>query len=95
LQVMAETPQQDYKKLYEDLKASDKMKTEFLQVISHELRTPITPIMGFVSMLFSGRMGPLTAQQRMAVEVIANECEHLTKIVDKLKEFSKMEGKNG
>ena len=37
--------------LYEQLKQSDRLKTEFINIAAHELRTPIMPILGYAEML--------------------------------------------
>jgi len=82
---------EEINRLYEDLKGVDTMKTEFLSVISHELRTPITPIKGFTSMLLSNQMGPLTEAQRNAITVVAKEGEHLLGLIDSILEVSRLE----
>jgi len=77
-------------RLYEDLKVVDRMRTEFLAVISHELRTPMTPIKGYTSMLLSGTMGKLTPAQERAVGIIQKQNEHLQDLIDSVLEVSRM-----
>jgi two-component system sensor histidine kinase VicK len=43
--------QQEKLKEYEKLKEADKMKTEFINVAAHELRTPVQPIIGLAEIL--------------------------------------------
>jgi signal transduction histidine kinase len=61
------------KQLAADLERSNHVKEEFLGVISHELRTPINVVKGYVEMLQGGFFGPLNADQDDAVEKIANQ----------------------
>jgi GAF domain-containing protein len=67
---------------YEELRQLDKMKSELVQNISHELRTPLTFIKGYVELLQDGEMGELEGPQRMAVDIVADKAEVLSKLVD-------------
>ena len=37
----------------------DRMKTEFISMVAHELRTPMTSIKGYTDLLLMGSVGPL------------------------------------
>jgi signal transduction histidine kinase len=50
------------------LKQLDEVKDEFLGMASHQLRTPLTSVKGFISMVLDGDVGPLTDQQRKVLE---------------------------
>jgi signal transduction histidine kinase len=57
-------------KTNEKLKALDETKDEFLSMASHQLRTPLTSIKGYVSMVLEGDAGRITPpQQKLLVEV--------------------------
>jgi GAF domain-containing protein len=80
-----ESLESSYKELeqaYEELRQLDKMKSELIQNISHELRTPLTFIKGYVELLQDGEMGELHADQRMALDIVANKAEVLSRLVD-------------
>src|SRR2546425_5402025 len=47
------------------LRAAARAKTEFMQNLSHELATPLTPITGYLQILQSGKMGTLSEQKRI------------------------------
>ncbi len=81
----------EVKKLYEDLKVVDKMKTEFLSMISHELRTPMTPIKGYAEMLLSGAAGELPELVKKAVGIIKKEGDHLLNLIDSILDVSRLE----
>ena len=46
-----------------ELAQLNRLKDEFLATVSHELKTPLTTIKGFVSVILSGEVGPLNEQQ--------------------------------
>ncbi len=81
----------EIKKLYEELKLTDKMKTEFLSVVSHELRTPLTPVRGYLDIILSGQMGPLTDDQKKALGIVYKENIHLQSLIDSVLDVSRLE----
>ncbi len=68
----------------------EKMKTDFVATISHELRTPITPIKGYAHLLASrgDRMNP--EKRLQAAQVISDRADHLSRLVDDLLLASKV-----
>jgi len=72
----------DLEQAYEELRELDKMKSELIQNISHELRTPLTFIKGYVELLLDGEMGGVSADQHMALEIVSNKADALSKLVD-------------
>jgi signal transduction histidine kinase len=67
---------------------ADRRKTEFLGMLSHELRNPLAPIRYAIHLL--ERAAPEGAQARRAVEVIARQSEHLTRLVDDLLDVTRI-----
>lgn len=68
----------------------ERMKTDFVATISHELRTPITPIKGYAHLLATrgDRMAPEKRSQ--ALQVISDRADHLARLVDDLLMASKV-----
>ena len=61
-----------------------RMKTDFVATISHELRTPITPIKGYAHLLAT-RGDRMPAEKRaQALQVISERADHLARLVDDL-----------
>ena len=70
---------------------SDRAKSDFLATMSHELRTPLNAIAGYAELLELGMRGPISDQQREAIQRIRRSQEHLLGIVNDILMFSKTE----
>ncbi|MEI8130109.1 MAG: GAF domain-containing sensor histidine kinase [bacterium] len=75
----------------EKLKSVDKLKTEFLSLAAHQLRSPLTAIRGYTSMLLDGSFGTVDTKQKEAINRVFESSSHLTKIVEDLLNVSKIE----
>lgn len=73
------------------LRELDRMKTEFIGVASHELRTPVTSMLLSVQLLEEGAAGPLTPTQREIVEAQKNDVERLDHLMRELLDMSRLE----
>jgi signal transduction histidine kinase len=70
------------KQLNLKLQEMDKRKTEFMSMISHELKTPIMPIMGYLQLLKKEElMGKLNEKQLDALNEISISTEKLQKLI--------------
>lgn len=69
----------------------ERMKSEFVSLVSHEFRTPLTSIGGYTEMMLDGDAGELTDSQREYLETISRNVKHLTGIVNDLLEVSRLE----
>jgi signal transduction histidine kinase len=70
--------------LVDALRPLDRESADLLHAASHELRTPLTSIVGFTELLGEGAAGPVTAQQRRMLAVIADNAARLMAMVDRL-----------
>lgn len=75
----------------EKLKGLDKLKTEFLSLASHQLRSPLTAIKGYTSMILEGDFGIINPQAKDATERVFQSTMNLTKIVEDFLNVSKIE----
>jgi signal transduction histidine kinase len=73
------------------LKSLDKLKTEFLSLASHQLRSPLTAIQGYTSMLLEGDFGAVSEKQKEAIDRVFQSSKHLTLVVEDLLNVAKIE----
>jgi signal transduction histidine kinase len=62
----------------------DRARNDFVSLASHELRTPLSAVLGYIDMLKEDVYGPLTGQQRRAVERAAVNTEQLVSLINNL-----------
>ena len=86
------TKMKETKEMLDQHKQIDKMKDEFLTGITHELKTPLTPIIGFSQALAKpGMLGDMNEKQIKAVNTILNNAVHLRHLVTDLLSTHKLE----
>jgi PAS domain S-box-containing protein len=73
------------------LKKLDKLKSDFLNVTSHELRTPMTAMKGYLQMLMGDKFGKLTDGQVKALDVILRNTNRLDNLVVDILDTSRLE----
>jgi signal transduction histidine kinase len=72
----------------ERLSELNQLKADFVANISHELRTPMTHIVGYIDLLMDDTFGPNSPQQREALETVHRASERLNGLIDDLIQFS-------
>lgn len=70
------------------LKEAERLKDEFISVVSHELRTPLANIKGHTATLLREGVTWCPATQREFLQVIDEECDKLTDLIENLLEMS-------
>ena len=65
----------------EELKKIDIAKTEFVAMITHDLRTPIVPILSYSQMLLQGRFGTLNDTQKEKLKLVLSCTDALQNLV--------------
>jgi signal transduction histidine kinase len=76
----------------ESLIATEKSKDEFISMVSHELKTPVTPIKLYSDMLLkSGFMGTLNQKQKKAIETIRKSVDRLQVLISDMFDVHKLE----
>ena len=73
------------------LRAASEAKSRFLANVSHELRAPVTAIIGLGRLLSDGSSDPLTAEQGRQVELIRGSATDLLSLVNDLLDLAKAE----
>jgi hypothetical protein len=69
----------------------EKMRSAFYSMIAHDLRSPITVVTGYVSLLLQGKAGDLTDTQREFLDAVLQRVKDMLKLVDEFLTVSKLE----
>lgn len=75
----------------ERLEELARLRREFLRNLSHELSTPMTPAVGYLKLLLSEELGPLTAMQRKALVAVDAGVSRFRGLIDTLLDVSALE----
>ena len=71
------------------LKELDRIKSDFVTTVSHDLRSPLTSILGYIELI--RRSGPLNEVQQQFVTRITSSVKSITSLVEELLELGKIE----
>lgn len=91
LKVEVDKATRDLKKANKRLIDLDKLKTEFISVASHQLRTPLSGVKGYLSMLLDGDFGFLSDVQKKVINDLYNNNERLVRLVNVFLNISRIE----
>ena len=67
-----------------ELEKADRVRSEFLSHVSHELKTPLASIIGFLQNLLDGLTGPLNEQQRLYMSRMLDNSNRLIRMIEDL-----------
>lgn len=71
------------------LKELDRLKNDFFHTVSHDLRSPLTALLGYAELL--DRVGPLNEQQHDFLRRIQASVQHITALVNDLLDLGRLE----
>lgn len=77
--------------LLEDVRRAGDMKSEFVGAISHELRSPLNVILGYIEMLLDGAFGPLADEQRSTLRKVRQQSFTLLEMITALLDMNRLE----
>ena len=69
----------------------DKMKSDFISLASHQLRTPLSTVNIYASMLIDGLAGDLTDEQRAFTRTILSAAHRMNELIDTLLNITRIE----
>jgi signal transduction histidine kinase len=69
----------------------NRLKSSFVSIASHEIRTPVTGIKGYVENMLSGLTGPITEKQQHYLGRVASNVDRLMRIIDELLDLARIE----
>ncbi|MGI8618631.1 MAG: sensor histidine kinase [Gemmatimonadaceae bacterium] len=84
-----------YESMVRQLAELDKLKAEFISVASHELKTPINVIIGYLELLREGIYGEMTPKQIEIAATIEKQAQTLTRLIRQLLDVSRFEAGGG
>ncbi len=73
------------------LQELDKQKTEFLSIASHQLRTPLSILKGYIELIKDGAYGKIEPETVKVLNDMDTNNEHLVKLVDEFLDISRIE----
>jgi signal transduction histidine kinase len=91
LQSKVDEQTRELKEAYEELKALDRAKSEFVSIASHQLRTPLSAIKGYISMILEDSYGKLVDRVKTPLENVYKSNERLINLVNDLLCISRIE----
>lgn len=75
----------------DELKMLDQAKSDFLNIASHELRTPMTSIKGSLGLINSGVMGDLNPEVLSLMKIAEGETDRLIRLINDILDMAKIE----
>ncbi|MEM7593967.1 MAG: PAS domain S-box protein, partial [Cyanobacteria bacterium P01_A01_bin.83] len=74
-----------------DRKVIEQIKSEFVSIASHEMRTPLTSIHGVIKLLCAGRLGELSASGQNMAQMALRNSDRLIRLVNDILDLERME----
>ena len=75
----------------EKLEQANELKSQFLANVNHELRTPVTAIIGYARLVMRATEGQIAPLQRENLQDLLNNAGRLLRLIDSLLDFAKIE----
>ena len=73
------------------LKKLEQEREDFVSMLSHDLKTPITAIVGSLDLVREGRLGPINGEQREFLESAGESCTEMVEMIDTLLDIHKFD----
>lgn len=84
-----------FREMSRQLAELDKLKAEFVSIASHELKTPINVILGYLQLMQEGVYGELSEKQRGVTRTIETQARTLARLAAQLLDVSRFEAGGG
>ncbi len=73
------------------LQKLNKIKSNFLNITSHELRTPMSAVKGYIQMMLKGNLGTTNDEQKKALDIILRNTNRLERLIQDILDISRLE----
>lgn len=83
----------EFNRMAKKLKELDQMKDDFVSSVSHELRSPLTSIKGYVDFVLRGKAGPLNKKLVEYLTIVKNNTSRLGMFINDILDLAKIEAK--
>jgi signal transduction histidine kinase len=84
-----------FERMADQLAALDRLKAEIVSIASHELKTPLSVIRGYVSLLRDGIYGEVADEQRRILSSVGDQTDRLGRMIQQLLDISRFEAGGG
>jgi signal transduction histidine kinase len=84
-----------YQTMARQLSELERLRAEFVSIASHELKTPINVIIGYLELLQEGIYGEVAPKQKEVLLTINKQAQALTRLVKRLLDVSRFEASGG
>ena len=84
-----------YERMAKQLAELDKLKAEFVSIASHELKTPINVILGYLQLMEEGAYGDLNPKQDEILRTVETQAQTLARLSKQLLDVSRFEAGGG
>jgi PAS domain S-box-containing protein len=74
-----------------DEKQMDEMRDRFISAVTHELRTPLISISGYLDLVLTGDSGPFSSEVKANLEVVKRNTDRLTSLTDDLLDVQRLQ----
>ncbi len=78
-------------RLLDEVRLAGELKSEFVGAVSHELRSPLNVVIGYAEMLRDGELGPVTREQREALDRTHRQAVALLEMITALLDMNRLE----
>lgn len=91
LQQRVEAATQELRMSNQQLQRLDEAKNEFISMASHQLRTPLTSIKGYLDMLLQGDLGPVRPTQKAVLREAFSSSERMVQLINDFLSISRLQ----
>ncbi len=78
-------------KINTEIKKVENIKTELIENLCHELRTPLSSIRGYTELVLKKRMGDINQKQANSLSIVLKNADKMLVLIDELSDFSKIQ----